>query len=195
MELKLNVGLWVSLGTELGCTYSPEPRLVPSMKQPEVTRTLKQRKCYHENASLLHCKEEEGVLDSREKGSWPLSRTTISNARSPVLFLFLEKSSLHEKPRWDIGSTVIKDVMWDFACNASGWEHKTTPLLLTQGLQQLLLTSFCLLLTAALSPVVNEAGPVWQFSYSPMPGNGDYLQSSLTCCPVQNVPSITPRSL
>lgn len=52
----------------------------------------------YENASLHHCKEKEGVSGSRQKAYWPLSIITISNTRSPVVFLFLEKSFLHKKP-------------------------------------------------------------------------------------------------
>lgn len=84
MELKLNMQLWISLGTEPGCVCIMKQELF-YIKLPKDTRKLKQRKCYHANVSLHHCKEEEGILGSRQKASWALSTINTLNTRSPVV--------------------------------------------------------------------------------------------------------------
>lgn len=78
--------LWVSLGTELGCICILRQELF-SMKLPKDTRKLKQRKCYHDNASFHHCKEEKGILGSRQKASWAWSMINTLNTRSPVILV------------------------------------------------------------------------------------------------------------
>lgn len=64
-----------------------------------------------------------------------------------------------------------------------------------RDLQQLLLTSPCLLPPAVLSRMANEAEPLCRFSYSPVCENRDNPWSSLTCCPVQDAPFITSKVL
>lgn len=86
MELELNMQLWISLGTELGCIYILKQELF-DIKLPKDTRKLKQRKCFYANVSLHHCKEEEGILGSRQKASWALSMINTLNTRSPVILV------------------------------------------------------------------------------------------------------------
>lgn len=86
MELKLNMQLWISLGTELGCIYILRQELF-NMKLPKDTRKPKQRKCYHDNASLHHCEEKEGILGSRQKASWTRSMINTLNTRSPFVLV------------------------------------------------------------------------------------------------------------
>lgn len=78
--------LWISLGTELGCIYVLRQELF-NTKLPKDTRKLKQRKCYNDNVSLHHCKEEEGILGSRQKVSWALRMINTLNTRSPVILV------------------------------------------------------------------------------------------------------------
>lgn len=86
MELKLNMQPWISLGTELGPIYVLRQELF-NTKLPNDTRKLKQRKCYHDNVSLHHCKQEEGILGSRQKASWALSMINKWNTRCPVILV------------------------------------------------------------------------------------------------------------
>lgn len=87
MELKLNMRPWISLGTELGCIYVLRQEFF-NTKLPKDTRKLKQRKCYHDNISLHHCKQEEGILGSRQKASLALSMINTLNTTSPVILVF-----------------------------------------------------------------------------------------------------------
>lgn len=58
-----------------------------NMKLPKDTRKPKQRKCYHDNASLHQCEEKEGILGSRQKASWTRSMINTLNTRSPFVLV------------------------------------------------------------------------------------------------------------
>lgn len=123
MDLKLSMGLqvcrvlWVHYA-ESRCTCRPEPRIV----QHEIAKRYQKTKA--EEMLLWKCQ-----FASLLRGGHFRHQAEISNIpntdqiqESPVIFLYLENSSLHEKPWWDTGFTVIGDVCVGL-CPQGSWRR------------------------------------------------------------------------
>lgn len=197
MELKLSTGLqvcrvlWVHYA-ESWCTYGSKPRIV----QHEIAKRYRKTKA--EELLLWKCQFASLQGGGHFRRQAEISNIPNTDQNTGISSHILVPGKLI--PAWEamVGywlhspqgcmcGTLPTRLLEENTKLPSCCRHK--------DLQQLLLTSHCLLPTAVLSHMVNEAEPLCRFSYSPMLGNRDNLRSSLTCCPAQNAPSIMSKIL